>query len=281
MSEYEDFDCPALASAALAVARIVRTTEGLSTEEVSWIVAPFLRVAAKAGGSSQPTPISSWPASLIHVWESLQLVLSAFDATRNGVQASAPLSEIWRLYEGWVGICTKRTIGEELAGVVASERLQMVGADWGHAWTLSDGTVIGMLAQAIVTSTQAFTSMFPEGISSSSSDLRPDVLLFATNPQGPTRVAVLDAKYRAFETLTREAAATGGSKYMWGLEVGQAASADGHGHRILSVTLVSNETSPRMHRASSRIGSARLPFYQDVPDSFRRTVRNLLVSLTT
>lgn len=292
MSEYEDLDCPGLAAAALAVATLLRESSGLSPAEASWIADPFLRVSAKAAGASQSTPISSWPIAFVHAWESLQLVLSTFDASSNGDESSAPLTEVWRLYEGWVEICTKRTIGEQLQNVVESGHVELEGAGWGYTWTLGDGTVVGMLAQAVISSSSAFTESFLEGISSNSSDLRPDVVLYAAHPARRTRVAVFDAKYTAFDALTREAAATGGSKYLWGLEVGRAPAAHESevgpapaayesGSRIRSVTLVSSRTTPKMHHASSRISGVTLPFYEEVPDEFRRMVSEVLVSLTT
>lgn len=292
MSEYEDLDCPALAAAASSVATLLRENSGLSQAEASWIAEPFLRVSAKAAGASQSTPISSWPTAFVHAWESLQLVLSTFDVSINGEESSAPLTEIWRLYEGRVEICTKRTIGELLPNVVESQHMDLDGAGWGYKWRLADGTIVGMLAQAVISSSSAFTSTFKEGISSTSSDLRPDVVLYATHPSRSTRIAVFDAKYTAFDSLTREAAATGGSKYLWGLQVGSAPDAgdpeigqppvvDESVHRIQSVTLVSSGVAPRMHKESSRITGVTLPFFDGVPEQFRSRVSEVLVSLTT
>lgn len=291
MSEYEDLDCPALAAAASSVATLLREKSGLSQAEASWIAEPFLRVSAKAAGASQGTPISSWPTAFVHAWESLQLVLSTFDVSSNGDESSAPLTEIWRLYEGWVEICTKRLIGEQLQNVVESRYEELDGAGWAYRWSLADGTDVGMIAQAVISSSPAFTGNISRGISSNSSDLRPDVLMYATHPARPTRVAVFDAKYTAFDALTREAAATGGSKYLWGLEVGKFGGGEsdvGQAHdagrfesRIQSVTLVSNRATPKMHDESSRISGVTLPFFEGVPDEFRSKVSDVLVSLTT
>lgn len=171
----------------------------------------FRRVA----GRSRPLypvadpPPSAWPASLISTYSTCLRAISSVMNAQQGT-ASAPLSEVWELYQAWVADQLVRGLT-----VVLGRRQACAGqADPLGIWSDGDGT-IELRYQAVIPSLRGQAlEVLGERFVAVVGSLQPDLLVVRRGTD--TRSVVVDAKkrssYMKLDDLTENV-----SKYQWGV----------------------------------------------------------------
>lgn len=209
-----------LAAVSLMAAEVSRRVRGEAHTADRSVLAPLDAVAAAARPRTRqrdPAP-SSWPAPLRGFHDAALDVLAAVTAASHG-KREAPLCHLWTLYEAWVSAQAVEAValykgrppdlGPQL------HRVHRGGAAWLARWH-DDADVIDVWGQLDIgrkdeplCGDPAFT------IRSVTSTLIPDALV-AVRRAHQQRIVAIDAKFRS-DRLDPDDAATGASKYHWGL----------------------------------------------------------------
>jgi hypothetical protein len=228
-----------LAAVALLAAEVSRRVQLEADSSGPTVMAPLDAVASVARPRvrrSDPSP-SSWPPALRGFHDAALDVLATVIAASHGEQR-APLCHLWALYEGWVSSQVVQAVayhkGRPPDVEPQVQRIHRGGAAWVARWR-DDVEVIDVWGQLNIESSgeplcddPAFT------VRSVTSTLIPDALV-AIRRAHEERIVVIDAKFRS-DRLDRDDAATGASKYHWGLRAAQ----NGHPVKLSEVVLVTS-----------------------------------------
>jgi ribosome biogenesis SPOUT family RNA methylase Rps3 len=211
VGQVEPWTNRSVASVAAQVCAVVRSQE---EQSVFGSTPPSLMVPIRAlahrAMPHQPVadpPFSSWPAAFAEAYLSGIAVLSmtARGGRRDGW---VPLSDLWRLYEGWLAERTLAILTRILgAPDWMNPTTERVACGWARSgWELE--------LHHPCSFTDESREILGSTWSSVSSRLDPDVALLARSPSGP-RCVVLDAKARG--RLSPGDLASEASKYLWGI----------------------------------------------------------------
>lgn len=222
------------------------------------LLQPFYRVAELAR-SPVPTldpPLSTWPVSALGCLREFRAALALVDATRSPEGAMrAPLCHLWRLYESWIAATCFKILDSDSRLTRTHDPDIVDGAQWFASWSSAEGFRVILFTQPeIGQNLQDFSGILPEGLRSTSSGLRPDVLICVVTPEERTGILVLDAKRRSALSMDSRDAAEAASKYVWGIRVGGSASdPDAGSAHVTAVLLATTAVPPLMYSAQARI----------------------------
>lgn len=154
-------------------------------------------------------PPSTWPHEMQQFYSRAALALTELEIVGAG-DDTAPLSELWELYQAWVADLVLTRLEEELG----SRTVPSAGKNPLGRW--DDGSVVVELHYTPTLPSKPGNSYEVCGtpLHAVIGDLEPDLVL-GLRAAGTTRVLVLDPKKRPFldsGTVTVEA-----SKYLWGI----------------------------------------------------------------
>lgn len=173
------------------------------------LVATFRRVAARSHSARRAVdpPPSVWPNTFVVAYAECLRALSAARVIGPG-ERSAPLSEVWELYEAW----TAEHFSEAIS-LVLGERQRSAEVTCIGRWVDGAGTV-ELHYQA------HFPTSGPRGLlgqeyTAAIGDLFPDLCLIRVEG-GKARMLVLDAKKRS-GLLPLDELVAHTSKYLWGI----------------------------------------------------------------
>jgi hypothetical protein len=202
-----------LAGACRTLSRSVR--EGGLEGSAGILAGPLEMVAERALPlrRAPDPPLSSWPAEARATFRAVVEACVGLAVAGRG-DAFVPLSDVWRMYESWIGLRALAALegsygpGNFIAGTAA----------WTCEWNL-DGTTIRLHSQReIGAAPNALISGHSDSIISVSSNLRPDVLISVWNEVGDQALICIEAKRRVEPTSMRAAdVAAAASKYLWGI----------------------------------------------------------------
>jgi hypothetical protein len=151
-------------------------------------------------------PFSSWAPVFSEAYEASLNVLMA---TASGGRRSGwvPLSDLWRLYEGWLAERSLTILQRILGKPSWTSGTERIACGWaGENWELEIRHPCTFSNKPRLLSGHKWWSV--------SSELEPDVGMIANGPSGPRFVA-LDAKARG--RVTAGELASEASKYLWGI----------------------------------------------------------------
>ena len=172
----------------------------------------FRRVAVR----SKPTrpvadpPPSAWPDSLAGAYSACLRALSVVEDVGPG-RDSAPLSELWELYQAW----TAQSLLDALEVVLGPSEPVAAGSSCIGRWPDAGGTV-ELHYQPLISTARSVTLLGQKYVAALG-DLIPDLLL-VRRATDATRAVTLDAKKRS-SAMTAEDLTTQASKYLWGIRL--------------------------------------------------------------
>lgn len=227
----------ALAAVAHLLAARIHQLPGIDAEPVlrDAAVDTFRRVAVRSHSARKAVdpPPSVWPAAFVAAYSATLRALATANALGPGCE-SAPLSEIWELYEAW----TADRLREEISLVLGASEASSVETCIGR-WADGAGTV--------ELHYQAYFSAFSERVlldqayTAVIGDLIPDLCLVRAE-DGVARLLVLDAKKRSGALLIDDLV-THSSKYLWGIRRAGAATAASAVEEVVLLTTVGGVTA--------------------------------------
>ncbi|HKF83740.1 MAG TPA: hypothetical protein VKB23_12370 [Solirubrobacterales bacterium] len=267
------------ASAALAAAcrSLVKAVEErlASPSQATALVRPMREVAERAGVSRAVDPSrSSWPPIAREVFAAV-LGARISLSLGNDPTGLVPLSNVWRLYEGWLAIAVADALkpllgeGSELPGKTR----------WGWGWSCGSALVRVRAQAEIKADANAELAGHPDGLLSVLSNLKPDVLVTVCDPAGGQAVLCVEAKRRTTATsMEASEVAEAGAKYAWGIRSGADPATP-----IASVIVASSAQLPAMHdEDEGRLSASFLLPSQGraaFEDSVRQRVKALLAEV--
>lgn len=201
----------ALAAVAHLLAERIHQLPGIDAEPVlrDAVVGIFRRVAARSQSARKAVdpPPSVWPDTFVTAYSACLRALATANALGPG-QESAPLSEVWELYEAW----TADQLREEISVVLGASQPSTVDTCIGR-WADGAGTV--ELHYQPHFSTSGPRALLGHAYTAVIGDLIPD-LCFVRVEGGVARTLVLDAKKRTGALLIDDLVMHS-SKYLWGI----------------------------------------------------------------
>jgi hypothetical protein len=210
---------------------------------------PFDRLARRSRtlDSRPDQPFSSWTPNARRCYAAIVTALMTVKELGVGT-LSCPLTDLWRLYEDWIGAeCA------QILSSIATEVHPLVSGPakcaWHGAWITENGTEVTILAQPTIGKDLSdFGQLLPQPIRSITSDLRPDVLMSMRTKDGKCSLLAIDAKQRTMVTAMKpEEVAEAGSKYLWGIRNASDDSA-------IERTIIASSASPQqMYAPTSKI----------------------------
>lgn len=200
-----------LAAVAHLLAESIYHLTGIDSEPVlrDAVVGTFHRVAVRSHSARRAAdpPSSVWSDTFVTTYSACLRALATANALGPG-QESAPLSEVWELYEAW----TAEHLLEEISLVL------------GESQPSKNDTCIGRWSDGAGTIELHYQPHFPTSgprtllgheYTATIGDLVPDLCLVRVEG-GAARMLVLDAKKRAGGLLLDDLV-THSSKYLWGI----------------------------------------------------------------
>lgn len=176
----------------------------------SAVLRPLVGVALQARpvANRLDGPPSTWPLSMRFFYSAASEALAEIRSVGVG-QDSAPLSELWELYQMWV---TERIFHHSVdcfGEPTTTDQRPMKAT-----WRVGSSVVEIYATPTIPASESRSFRVSGASLRSSISDLQPDILMVHRDRRG-VRLLVVDPKKRGF--LTRGDLATESSKYLWGI----------------------------------------------------------------
>jgi hypothetical protein len=259
-----------LAAACRSLAKAVEERLASPAQEGA-LVRPIREVAERAGVSRAVDPSrSSWPPIAREVFAAV-LGARISLALGNDPTGLVPLSNVWRLYEGWLAIAVADALksllgdGSELPGKTG----------WGWEWSYGSA-LVRVRAQAVIgAEANPELAGHPDGLLSVLSNLKPDVLVTVCDPAGKQEVLCVEAKRRIAATeMEASEVAEAGAKYAWGIRSGADPT-----EPIASVIVASSADLLSMHdELESRLSTAFLLPSQG-RETFDKSVRQRVKAL--
>jgi hypothetical protein len=180
---------------------------------------PFRKLGQRAaqGGHNQHTSIASWPNSAQAVYHACLNALAEVINVGSVEGDPAPMCELWRLYETWIGWCVLQALESRFGPPTVKLNRGSRGASLRASW--SKPFSIDVLLQQTIGARSVRLTATTDEIISVSSDLRPDVMIvLGIGPERRANLLVIDAKKRSVHTsMDAWELAEAGSKYVWGI----------------------------------------------------------------
>lgn len=156
-------------------------------------------------------PPSTWPNRMRIFYSVAAIALAELEIVGAG-DDTAPLSELWELYQTWVAEGVLAAVTSLLGPpALRSNRSSLLGR-----WVVADDA-IELHYQPLIPSRPGRTkAILGAPVIAKIGDLQPDLMLACRKGDGSTRALVIDPKKRPYldsGTVTVEA-----SKYLWGIE---------------------------------------------------------------
>lgn len=206
-----DLTLHALAAVAHLLAERIHHLPGIDAEPVlrDAMVGIFRRVAVRSHSARKAVdpPPSVWPDTFVAAYSACLRALATANALGPG-QETAPLSEVWELYEAW----TADRLREEIGLVLGASQPSTAGTCIGR-WVDGAGTV--ELHYQPYFSTSGPRMLLGHTYTAVVGDLNPDLCLIRVEGE-VARMLVLDAKKRASEMVIDDLVSQS-SKYLWGI----------------------------------------------------------------
>lgn len=247
----------------------------------------MLRTVAGKSATSSATPdppMSCWPLLLQRTFLAIRGCLAELRAVRAG-ERSAPLTDLWRLYEAWVGVQVYQALvrlhGPPIIPATAGLPGGFVGSpggNWHAKWEFDEGLSVTVCAQLTFGDKAVTVGDMGAGMFRSvTSDLTPDISVFLTKPEMETRLILFDAKKRSGTGRVLSAGEVGEatSKYLWGIRNAISMSS---ASAVEYVGLLSSSPGVEMHhpedaRAGSKLLLPILGIEEDLDVYLRNSVK--------
>lgn len=202
-----------------AIAEVLRFSADKVLNDTPWVgpelrarmLRPLALIARRAESAANTVdePPSTWPNLMRRFYSDAAVALSEIHVSGSGVD-SAPLSELWELYEAWV---TDRVLAALIAALGEPDQGEHEASLLGR-W-LVEGSVVEMHRQLNVPAKPGrCVTVCGADLHAVIGDLTPDIVLVATR-QAEVRLLVVDPKKRGF--LDSGAVSAEASKYLWGM----------------------------------------------------------------